>query len=121
MPLFGWTQCDGGRFKYERCSFSASCLGARNTELSGKFEDEDGNDLALTPAFKTNGSGTVIVGCGPGYSNGSRLCHSCEEGFSHEDMGGKCSRCPETSANQGLVAAAALGAEELHHGLMPLE
>ena len=68
VALFGYARCRGKDVEFERCSFSPACLGARNVALLNKFEDENGNDMALAESF------TGKAGCDYPYLNGSRIC-----------------------------------------------
>jgi len=38
------------------------------------------------------------------YSNNSRMCGSCAQGFSHKDLTGRCDRCPDEGSNYFFAA-----------------
>jgi hypothetical protein len=66
---------------FERCSFSASCLGTENKALEEGF--------ALPANVSRNES------CNDGYLHESRLCFSCSPGYSHEGGSFRCNMCPQ--------------------------
>jgi hypothetical protein len=68
VPKFGYARCHGKDIKFERCSFSPACLGARNDALLNKFLDANGHDMALAVSFPSD------TGCNDAYLNDSRIC-----------------------------------------------
>ena len=49
-PKFGFARCPQQPNRFEACSFQAACLGGRNGDLIGKFEQPDGTDPAVCNA-----------------------------------------------------------------------
>ena len=80
---------------FERCSFSAACLGRENKDIERKF--------ILSPDLPRTER------CNFGYVNNSRLCYSCESGYSHAgDLSGRCSKCPPKAENIGVGITAGI-------------
>ena len=94
--LFGWSRCvdrtkSNISLKFERCGFSGACLGGHNPILEARFQ--------IAP----NISKRQIEECHPGYLPNSTLCGACSPSYSHSDLSGRCSLCPEPATN-GFIA-----------------
>ena len=91
-----------------QCPFPGACLGAINQKLTEKYYNEswvdgrwiDGIDYA---------SNHLPEGCNIyyGFRAGSRLCHTCEEGFKRDGLD-RCSTCPSKGQNVALLFLAVL-------------
>ena len=103
--LFGWwREHDIGRSNFTRCIYAPACKGAENPELSARWVNEtSGEDPALVPG-QLEGC-AVELGhlsmCSEGEER-CRLCGTCREGYQKNSV--KCSECPATQSNRGLLA-----------------
>ena len=87
------SRCKNNNFKFEQCSFPASCLGGPNVALIGKYnKDNEGNDLAECTVNCT-------ARCNDAYVNNSILCGQCSYNYSRDGLTGRCDRCPEAEEN----------------------
>ena len=92
---FGWSRCHHDKFKFEQCSFPASCLGGPNFKIdAAKFEGE---------LSRKN----FPEGCQVGYVNGSRLCGQCAKEYSMSGgtAGGKCEKCLDRPSILAIAVA----------------
>ena len=84
---------------FERCLYPGACLGAPNLEFSNTYYDVDDkkNDLSKLSNF------TESCNMNYGFKHTSRLCHTCNKGFSRVGLH-RCKGCPkQASANVLLI------------------
>ena len=71
---------------FQRCQFSAACLGKPNKDIERRY--------ILSPNISR------VEQCSEGYLNSSRLCYACAPGYSHAgDLTGRCNKCPVKEEN----------------------
>ena len=71
---------------FQRCQFSAACLGKPNKDIERRY--------ILSPNISR------VEQCSEGYLNSSRLCYACAPGYSHAgDLTGRCNKCPVREEN----------------------
>ena len=84
---------------FERCLFPGACLGAPNLEFSNTYFDVKDKKIDLSKLSNFTESCNMNYG----FKHTSRLCHTCNNGFSRVGLH-RCKGCPkQASANVLLI------------------